>query len=189
MFESFYPAPFWRGPYSPRRGFNTDLTIRGRQLILRGDSAYGSANWIADKEEDAIFDLIDRVCADYDGGHIKIYPTGHVIKPLRENETGKRKCVGRLSDVRCCLRFLHKDHELSAESFRQYSPGDPVPIPFFGMEAILKPNGSLVNYAEMVTDYGREKHNFMLAGADSSLVDGFREARGCQESGQLIMLA
>ena len=186
MFIPFHPAPYWRGPYSPRRGYSNGLTIRGQELVLWGESDHGKFAWTADKSVDDIFELVVNVYSAFGGGHIKIYPSGHVIKPLRDEETGKRQCPCQARGISQSLRFFDDNrNELSQSTLAQYESGSQIPFPNFGLEAVLKPDGSLVNQTEHTASYGRERQSFQLSGPNEALARGFRSARGGGESGRV----
>ncbi len=186
MFTPFHPAPFWRGPYSPRRGFSQGLTVRGNALTLWGESDRGKFAWTADESVDGIKELIQKVRADYGGGHIKIYPCGHIIKPLRDDETGQRKCIGRIKGIAGSLRFLGEGgEELSQRALAKLTPGDRIPFPHFGLEAKLKQDGSLENQTESPTSYGREQIAFRLGNPNAQLDFGFQKARGRSGPGRV----
>jgi hypothetical protein len=179
MFIPFNPAPYWRGPYSPRRGYSQGLTIRGKELILWGESERGKFAWTADQTVSGISQLINVVRKDYGGGHIKIYPCGHIIKPLRDDDTGRRKCIGRIKGIASTLRFLDEHgNELSQRVLAESSPGDAVDFPYFGLEARLGHDGSLRNTTESPSSYGREQQEFNLGEANQQLEYGSQSARG-----------
>lgn len=181
------PFPRWLGPYSPARGSQCGLRVREGQLGACVHSADGSEFWTV-RENASVLSLVDLVRRTWRGGRLLFLPTGHVIKPLQdEDERGKRVLVGRFRGRLVLVNPGGTDFDLAEPGTgvgeRWHGPST------IGLEAVIDGNGALTCTWYQPTGWGVDKERAHLRGPDANLATGFRRCRHGETGGRVRLTA
>lgn len=181
------PFPRWLGPYSPARGDRCGLRVKQGQLGAWMRTHEGSEFWIA-RANDGVARLVQLVLQMWRGGRLLFLPTGHVIKPLQdEDDRGKRVLVGRFRGRLVLESSEGSSFDLASPGTQ---PGDRWPGPeTLGLEAVIGAGGELVCTWYHPTGWGQDKERAYLRGPDAALAKGFRKCRPDDETGRVRITA
>jgi hypothetical protein len=182
------PYPRWFGPFSPSRGKYTSLRVRGGSLKAYFEEDNELADWDV-QDSPGARSLVQTVAATWGGGRVLLLPTGHVIKPLQdEEEVGIREFIGRFSGSLIFERHDGGLFDLDDEA-DNLAPGDLWPGPkSIGLECIIKEGGILRCDWYHPADFGREEHREELLPASRNLYNMFRIARPGDATGRVHVL-
>ena len=178
------PFPSWVGPYTPRRGFSDGYSVTADGLVIQPWGSIGREKWVAESTF-ALRVLTSMVTRVYKGGHVKILPDGHVVKPRNSNETGTRHYLGKFEGG---IQF-------TGPGGRGFDPGDPGdlepgdewPYPYYGLEATI--DGSTGRLVTKTPFPKRgEEHFIRILTRDQELARGFRAARPRDGGGRVRIL-
>jgi len=177
----------WKGPFSPSRGKYTSLRVRGGGLKAYFDSKDESASWELEKSA-GIQSLVDTVTRVWGGGRVMLLPTGHVIKPLQDQEVGIRKLIGRFTGPLIFRRHDGGSFDLDLETNR-LAPGDLWHgIKNIGVECIIQEGGVLSCRWYHPTVYGKEEIRIELLHDSPERHIAFQKARQGDTYGRVHVL-
>jgi hypothetical protein len=177
------PYPRWIGPFIAARGVYNSVRVKSGRLIAYFEDDDERAEWEV-LPSPGSKSLAKAVVDNWTGGRLLLLPTGHVIKPLQENdERAMRVFIGRFDGPLIFKRHDGGIFDLDEET-DSLSPGDPWVGPKgIGLECIIRDGGSLDCHWYHPTDYGQELYQKQLLPADKSLWQAFRLARPNDWSG------
>jgi hypothetical protein len=178
------PFPRWMGPYSPPHGTKAGFRVRdGKVGVWMMDGPDGSSFWSMAPSPSV--DLLVRIVKDnWNGGSIFFLPCGLVVKPLREEEVGRRVVIGTFSgDVKLISPDGSKFDFGKWKNLRAGVGWDGPTTP--GLECVMLGDGSLQCEWYHPTDEGRMTEREILRGPDSKLSAGFRAARPGDAAGRV----
>lgn len=165
------PFSYWKGPYSPSRGGTSGFRVRGGRLGACVDDVRNFRPVEESKEVLKLAGLVQRI---WGGGRLLFLPSGHVIKPLREDETGRRVLIGRYTGG---IRLCTNDTILDLSPSNRFQEGSYWPGPsMLGLECYLSGDGTLTTEWTEPTDLGVAKHRATI-GRELLLLSGFRKCR------------
>lgn len=181
------PLPRWMGPYSPARGARCGLRVTQGQLGAWLQTEEFEEFWLVEDGHHAR-QLRDLVVRRWGGGRLLFLPTGHIVKPLQENdEVGKRVLVGRF---RGALVLRSPDGPTLDLAWPGLTPGTPWPGPkTLGLEAVIAQDGALDCRWYHPSPWGRDQVEARLRERDATLADGFRRCRPSEPAGRVRITA
>lgn len=181
------PFPRWLGPFSPARGTSTGFRFHDGRLGTWVESDEGRAFWQIVRSQGASA-LARLVLEHWGGGRVLLLPNGIVVKPLRDEDVGRRVAVGLFKGP---IQLEMPDggiFDFSAPA--GVAPGRPWPGPrTTGLECAIQPDGSLRCYWYHPSQYGRDEVMDVLHPPDGVLALGFRRARPADTGGRVSVTA
>lgn len=117
-----------------------------------------------------------------------LLPTGHVIKPLQdEDDRGKRVLIGRF---RGHVMLRSSDSRVLDLANPGTRCGDSWPGPTtLGLEAIVDRSGTLECTWYHPQGWGQDRERVRLRGPDATLASGFRQCRPGETTGRVRITA
>lgn len=176
------PFRRWMGPFSPSRGDTYGFRVRNKTLGVWISSSFGMEFWTAVGSGAA--DLARHVAQHFGGGRVLLLPLGLVVKPLRDEEVGKRALVGWFEGaLRLMSEFGETIDMCEVDGLR---PGEVWPGPTTtGLECVVTDAGALHCSWYHPAPYGREETRCQLRDADERLLAGFRRCRPNDVAGRV----
>lgn len=189
LFEAKRP-PFqdWLGAFSPSRGRTSGFRIRGMQVGAWMQREDDLEFWSI-KSSQGTQALVDLITKHWSGGRVLLLASGHVIKPLQQdNEVGKRVLVGKISG-RILLIGPNGEHFNMADP-EGVTPGSRWAGPSItGLECFMDSTGSITcEWTLPADDHNptlRQRVRRQLRGADRKLAAGFRKSRPGESNGRV----
>lgn len=183
-FEAKYPFREWLGPYSPSRGSDHGFRVRGGELVCYRKGRWSTSEWRADGE--GVSELVELVARWWQGGRIMILPDGHVIKPLRDEDTGRRVLIGR---IRGHIFLEGPDGDELDLCHPELDPGAVWEAPHsIGLECTIGPERLLRASSQRAVGREIRTEEFTVYGPDASLYRAFRTARRAHLGGRVHVL-
>jgi hypothetical protein len=181
------PFPQWMGPFSPARGIKSGFRFHEGRLGTWVSTQTGNAFWQTVDCQGAR-SIASLVRAEWGGGRVLLLANGFVIKPLQDEEVGRRVLIGRFHGSIVLARPNQSTFDLSRPG--NLTPGDVWPGPSTtGLECAIQQNGSLICSWYHPTPLGRDEISEQLHDSDSSLAAGFRRARPGNHGGRIRVTA
>lgn len=181
------PFPRWMGPFSPARGDHSGFRFDNGWL----------GTWVGDESGYAFWPFVESpgaralaalVRQHWRGGRVLLLPNGFVVKPLRDEEVGRRALIGRFTGSIVLERRDQPRFDLSQPG--NLRPGDRWPGPTTtGLESAIQSDGSLICSWYHPTSLGRDEVRNQLREPDRSLLEAFRAARPGATGGRVRITA
>jgi hypothetical protein len=184
-----FKTPFgrWMGPFSPARGIKSGFRFHQKRLGTWVETDSGSAFWRLAQSAGAER-IADVVLNHWGGGRVLLLPNGLVIKPLQDDEVGRRALIGLFEGPIVLETPSGKRFNLNSPG--PLEPGDPWPGPkTTGLECAIQADGSLIASWSHPTPYGSSQTRVPLRAKDQALAAGFKKARPGETGGRVRLTA
>lgn len=184
--HGYYPR--WRGPYSPARGTKTGFRFSYRLFGSWLSEDVGLEFWPVRRSR-GVEQLERSVLKRWRGGRVLLLPNGFAIKPLRDEDVGKRVLLGLWSGQ--VVLHMADGGLFNLAKPPVECPGDVWRGPdHLGLECRLhSADGSLLCKWTHPTREGALTVEANLRGADRKLAAGFRACRPGEAAGRVRITA
>ena len=182
------PFPRWMGPYSPSRGAKSGMRVRENKLGAWRQSNF-EAEFCPAIPTPGVGDLVNLVRAHWGGGRILLLPTGHIVKPLQdEEEVGQRVLIGQFRGGLVLSRSGTSGFSLEEPGLK---PGAIWTGPsMLGLETSLDAStGELTCEWKHPSALGQDIVRAKVRKPDATLAAGFRVCRPADSNGRVRVTA
>lgn len=182
------PFPRWMGPFSPARGTNSGFRFNSRRFGCWLTDDVGREFWPLARSG-GVTALESLVLGEWGGGRVLLLPNGYAIKPLQDEDVGKRALIGHWAGEVVLQTPGVLEFNLARPTGLAGGSNWPGPG-HLGLECYLKAtDGALSCQWYHPAAYGREMIKQQLRGPDRALATGFKACRPGDDGGRVRVTA